>query len=43
MGFKKQFQHECEAEFKSREGKDNFVDYEFKDYKGVYSVLLLRV
>jgi hypothetical protein len=29
----------CEAEFVSRKDKENFVEYEFKEYK-LYSVLL---
>ncbi len=26
----------CEAEFVSRKDKENFVEYEFKEYKGLF-------
>lgn len=34
MSFSAKYRQECEAELEGRRGKDNFVDYEFKDYKG---------
>ncbi|KAJ7600999.1 dienelactone hydrolase endo-1,3,1,4-beta-D-glucanase [Mycena floridula] len=34
MGFSKEKRLQCEAEFESRKGKENFVEYEFTDYKG---------
>lgn len=36
MSFSKELRLRAEAEFEGRKGKDNFVEYEFKDYKGIY-------
>ena len=35
MSFGPSLRNSAEAEFKGREGKDNFVDFEFADYKGL--------
>lgn len=34
FAFKPAFRLSCEAVFAERKGTDQFVDYEFKDYKG---------
>ncbi|KAJ3802504.1 dienelactone hydrolase endo-1-3,1,4-beta-D-glucanase [Lentinula aff. detonsa] len=34
MGFKPEIRRKAEETLASRKGKDNFVEYEFKDYKG---------
>ena len=34
MGFKPAARNAAEAVFKAREGKDDFIPYEFKDWKG---------
>ncbi|KAH9480067.1 Protein AIM2 [Psilocybe cubensis] len=34
MTFSKSFRSECEAHLAGRKGKENFVEYEFKEYKG---------
>lgn len=46
MSFKKPLRDEAEAAFAARKDKPDFVDYEFKDYKGTrcpchFSFLLL--
>ncbi len=41
MIFTKALRLQAEAEFSGRTGKDNFVDYEFKEYKGTPSLLYL--
>lgn len=34
MGFPPELRMKAEAEFKGRDGKPDYVEYEFKDYKG---------
>lgn len=34
MSFKKEIRDKAEAIFAARKGKDDYVEYEFKDYKG---------
>jgi carboxymethylenebutenolidase len=41
MSFKTPYRKECEAELASRKGKDNFVEYEFKDYPGAFTLSYL--
>lgn len=42
MGFKKPLRDEAEATFAARKDKPDYVDYEFKDYKGKsYPILLI--
>lgn len=35
MSFNPAIRNKAEALLKAREGKDNFIDYEFVDYKGL--------
>jgi hypothetical protein len=35
FSFSNKLQHEAEAAFAERKGKDNFVEYEFHEYKGL--------
>lgn len=36
MWFSNSLRLQCEAEFAARKGKENFVEYEFKEYKGKF-------
>lgn len=38
MVFPNSFRSECEAEFAARKGKENFVEYEFQEYKGMFTL-----
>lgn len=43
MSFKRPIRLQAEATFEERKGKENFVEYEFKDYKGASFILIIKL